>query len=736
MRNLTTSESPLLMTDLRRLMYPRAVAVVGASDQPGSRGYAVVASLLRAGYRGAVYPVHRRGGSLLGLTIYPTLTDLPGPVDLITSQVSIAAVPELLEAAPAVGAGGLVVYADGFGDLGEDGPRVEAASLAAARHHDVRLIGPNTMGLFCAAGALDVVGLASPIPRGPIGLISQSGNVGITVMVEARDHGTGLSHFWGIGRQADVAIHDCVLALSEDETAKVIAIYAEGITNGPAFLDAVRTAARSKPVVILKAGATATGRQAAASHSGSLAAEDRVFDAACRQAGAVRVVRSDELLAVALTLAEQPPSAGRRAALLGSGGGHCVEIGDAADRAGLDVPPLSADSAAALRAIVPPFGGVGNPSDFAGGLPSRGYPMTFADAAEIGLSDPDFDGLVMFGMWGGWRPDLLDDDYVLASEIVGRLGREAGKPILMHTIFAREPHAGNRALQRAGIPTLESIEVSVRCFAALAERGEALRRLERSGRPPPRPGARAVAERTITAARAAGRTALLEADAQAILTAYGIPALAHRVASRRDDLPALAEELGYPLAVKVHAPNVLHKSDLGGVRLGIQTADEALAAFDAVTAAAHRGATPALASLDPPRRPAEAGAILYRMADPDAVELLLGLWRDSLFGPVVVVGLGGIFVEVLGDVALQLPPFDKDEVDEMLAGLRGAPLLDGARGRPPVDRAALLDAILGLALLAEECPEIAEVDVNPLFASPGGAASADARILLTENAQD
>jgi acyl-CoA synthetase (NDP forming) len=704
------------MTDLRTLMYPRSIAVVGASDHPDSRGYRVVDSLLAAGYEGKVYPVNRRGGSVLGLPIYPTLADVPGPVDLVTSQVSIAAVPEILEVAPSLGAKGLVIFADGFGDLGDDGPRVEAEALATARRHGVRIVGPNTMGLFCAGGKMDVIGLASPIPAGPIGLISQSGNVGITVMLEARDHGTGLSHFWGVGRQSDVAIHECVLSLLEDETAKVIAIYAEGIKDGPAFLDAVRVAARSKPVVILKAGATATGGRAAASHTGSLAAQDRVFDAACRQAGAVRVERSDEFPAVAAALAGQPPARGRRVALLGSGGGHSVQVGDAADRAGLDVRPLSEESAKALRAIVPEFAGVGNPSDFAGGLPSRGYPMTFADAARIGLNDPGFDGLVMFGLWGGWRPDLLADDYVRASEIIGQLGREAGKPVVMHTIYAREPHAGNQALHRVGIPACESIEVAIRCFAALAERGAALDRLAHSGEAPQRPGARAVAERVIAAARAAGRTALLEAEAQTVLGAYGVPALPHRAAQRRADVPALAEELGFPLAVKVHAPNVLHKSDVGGVRLGVRTTEEALAAFDAVLATA--GGAP------------EGGAILYRMAEPDALELLLGVWRDPIFGPVIAVGLGGIFVEVLGDVALRLPPFGPHEVDEMVSGLRGAALLRGARGRPPIDRAALSDAILGLALMAVECPEIAEVDVNPLFAASNGVAAADARLLL------
>jgi len=698
-------------------MYPRSVAVVGASDQPDSRGHSVVTALLRAGYDGAVYPVGRRGGTVHGLTIYPSLGDVPGAVDLVASQVSIAAVPELLGHAPVLGFKGLVIFADGFGDLGPDGPRVEAESLAAARRHGVRIVGPNTMGLFCAASKLDVIGSATVIPGGPIGFISQSGNVGITVVHEARDHGTGLSHFWGLGRQSDVLLHECILSLAEDETAKVIAIYAEGIKDGPAFLDAVRRVTPIKPIVILKAGATRTGSRAAASHSGSLAAEDRVFDAACRQAGAVRITRSDELVPVAAALAHQPPARGRRVALLGSGGGHCVEMGDAADRAGLDIPRLSAKTASALRAIVPEFAGVGNPSDFAGGLASRGYPMTFADAAKIGLSDPAFDGLVMFGLWGGWRPDLLNADFVRASEIIAELGRQARKPVVMHTIYAREPHAGNRALQRLGIPTVESIEVAARCFAALAEYGAARARLEEDAEPPPfRAGARGVAERAIATARAEGRGALLEVEAQQILTAYGVPALPHRLARARSDVAPLADALGFPLAVKVHAPTVLHKSDVGGVRLGIHTCAEAERAFDAVVA---------IAPADPP------AAILYRMAEPDAVELLLGLWRDPLFGPLVVVGLGGIFTEVVGDVSLAVAPFGPAHATEMLDNLRGAALLDGLRGRAPVDRQLLVDAMLGLARLGLECPEIAEVDINPLFASAAGAASADARIVLT-----
>lgn len=705
------------LAGLRRVMYPHSIAIVGASDRPDSRGHNVVAALLEAGYQGTVYPVGRRGGTVHGLTIYPSLADVPGPVDVVASQVSIAAAPEILELAPRLGFKGLVIFADGFGDLGADGPRVEAESLAAARRYGVRIIGPNTMGLFCGGSKMDVIGSAAPIPVGPIGFISQSGNVGITVMVEARAHGTGLSHFWGIGRQSDVMLHDCILSLAEDETAKVIAIYAEGIKNGPAFLEAVRRTTPLKPIVILKAGATATGGRAAASHSGSLAAEDRVFDAAMRQVGAVRVIRSDELVPVAAALAHQPPARGRRAALLGSGGGHCVEMGDAADRAGLEIPPLSKETASALRAIVPEFASIANPSDFAGGLASRGYPMTFAEAAKIGLRDPAFDGLVMFGLWGGWRPEKLGDDFVRASELIGELGREAQKPVVMHTIYAREPYAGNRALQRVGIPTVESIEVAARCFAALAEYGAARTRLECRAEPPPRPGARDVAERVIASAWADGRQALLESEAQEILTAYGVPALPHRVARARQEVAGLADALGYPLVVKVQAPTVVHKSDVGGVRLGIRAPEEAEQAFDAVFATAAGDAS--------------AQAIMYRTAEPDAVELLLGLWRDPLFGPVIVVGLGGIFAEVLGDVSLAVTPLGPADANEMLDTLRGAALLTGVRGRQPVNRVLLVDAMLGLARLGLECPEIAEVDVNPLFASAAGAASADARMILS-----
>jgi acetate---CoA ligase (ADP-forming) len=702
--------------DLRAIMYPRSIAIVGASDRPDSRGHQVVGALLRAGYEGTVYPVGRRGGRVHGLTVYPSLADVPGPVDLVASQVSIAAVPDLLECAPALGFKGLVIFADGFGDLGEAGPGVEAESRAAARRHGVRLIGPNTMGLFCAASHMDVIGSATPIPTGPIGLISQSGNVGITVMLEARDHGSGLSHFWGIGRQGDVSLHECILSLADDDTARVIATYAEGIKDGQAFLDAVRRVAPVKPIVILKAGSTASGGRAAASHSGSLAVEDRVLDAACRQAGAVRVVRSDELVPVAIALAQQPPARGRRAALFGSGGGHSVEMGDAADRAGLEVPPLPPETSARLRALVPEFGSAANPSDFAGGRPERGYPMTFADAAAIALGDDSFDGLVMFGLWGGWRPEQLDDDFIRASEIIARLGREADKPVVMHTIYAREPHAGNRALQRLGVPTMESIEMAARCFAALADYGAARARLARPAEAPTRPGARALAERVIRVARDQGRRALLESEAQQILTAYGVPALPHVVARTRSDVARLATQLGFPLAVKVQAPTVLHKSDVGGVRLGVRTPEAAERAFDAVVA---------VAGSDIDR-----AAILYRMAEPDSVELLLGLWRDPLFGPVVVVGLGGIFAEVLGDVSLRIAPFGLADAHEMLDSLRGARLLAGARGRQAVDRAAVTDAMLGLARLATECPDIAEVDVNPLFATASGVASADARMIL------
>lgn len=701
--------------DLRAILHPRSVAVVGASDRPGRRGYQVVSRLLATGYPGTIYPVNPRGGEVLGLPMYRSLAEVPGPVDLIDLAASIAIMPEILEEAPRLNARGVVIFADGFMDIGERGPELQDQVMSAARAGGVRIVGPNTMGIFCAASRFSTLG-SMVVPEGPIGFISQSGNVGITAMVEASAHGTGLSHFLGIGRQLDIGLHDCIRYLAADDHTKVIAAYVEGIPDGGAFLEAVEEAARVKPVVIFKAGATASGAQAAASHSGSLAAEDRVFDAACLKAGAQRVERSDELIPVALTLAEQPAAPGYRVALLGSGGGHTVQAADAAERAGLSIPPLTAEQEESLASMLPPYASVGNPSDFAGGLPENTYPITYAMAAELGLTSPEFDGVVMFGMYGGWMTDRYEQGYVEAAGRISGQVQDSNKPVVMHTIFGRESHVGVRALHENGIPAFHSIETTVRGFGALADRGAALRRLQRDSSFAAPPEARDVAGEIVRAAKTAGGASLLESEAAAVLSAYGVPFLPHRVASTADDVAAIVDELGFPLAVKVHSASVLHKSDSNGVYLNVRTLDEALSAYQSVVKAAPDDEN--------------AAAIIYRMASPNAIELLLGLGRDPVFGPVVMLGLGGIFVEAMNDVALRLPPLHPSDIPEMIGELRGRTIFEGVRGRKAVDQDQLTRAMLGLAKLALDVPEIAEVDVNPLFADGDDLGAADARIIL------
>lgn len=704
------------VADLRTILHPRSVAVVGASDRPGRRGYQVVKRLVETGYSGTIYPVNPRGGSVLGLPMYQSLADVPGPVDVIDLATAISVMPEVLKEAPRLNARGVVIFADGFMDVGESGPELQEQVMSTAREAGIRIIGPNTMGLFCARSRFSTLG-SMVVPEGPIGFISQSGNVGITAMVEAAVHGTGFTHFLGIGRQLDIGVHDCIRYLAHDDDTKVIAAYLEGIPDGQAFLEAVEEAAKTKPVVIFKAGATSTGAQAAASHSGSLASEDRVFTAACLRAGAQRVERSDELLPVALALAEQPAAPGYRVALFGSGGGHTVQTADAAERAGLCIPPLTTDLEESLGSMLPPFAGVGNPADFAGGLPENTYPITYAMAAELALASPEFDGVVMFGMYGGWQTDRYEQGYVEASERIAGLVREYNKPVVMHTIFAREPHNGIKSLHTNGIPTFHSIETSVRCFRALADRGAALRRLERSRQVEVPLNARERAARIVRDAKAEGRMSLLESEAAAVLSAYGVPVLPHRVANNPEDIPGVIEELGLPVAVKVHSSSVLHKSDSNGVILNVSTTEDAISAYHAVIQSAPDDS--------------DAGAIIYQMASPGSIELILGIGRDPSFGPVILLGLGGIFVEAMNDVVLRLPPLLESDVSEMIAELQGRAVFDGVRGRSAVDREGLARAMVGLSQLAIDVPEIAEVDVNPFFADGSNLAAADARIILS-----
>ena len=667
--------------DLEALFDPRSVAVVGASDDPVKWGNWLARGALRGESRRAVHLVNHRGGEVLGRPALRSLRELADPAELVVIAVPPAAVEPTVEEAIAAGARAIVaITAGGAG---------EAALGARVREAGVALLGPNCLGVFDATAGLELV--PNPLPAGPIGLISQSGNLALELGLLAREAALGFSRFVSAGNQVDLEAADLIRALAAHDATELIALYTEDFRDGRAFAAAASAAvAAGKPVVLLGVEDTEAAARAVRSHTGALASDGRAIDAACRAAGIERVRTPHELIDLADGLLRARRVRGRRIAVLADGGGHGGIAAALAERAGLEVPRLSDALAARLREGLPPTAACANPVDLAGG--GEQDIRSFDRAAEALLGSGEVDAVLLTGYFGGYAEyveTLGRGERSVAEALAGAVARHE-RPVVAQTMYAAAPAADD--LRRGGVPVYRSIERAVGVLARLAARAEA----------PPRG----------VPALPAGEPACAGtgyADARALLAAGGVPFVAARTVTGPAGAVAAAAELGYPVVLK--ALGLLHKSDAGGVVVGL--GDEA-ALTRAIGDLQERLAPPAFS--------------VERMAPVSAgVELLAGARWDERFGPVVAVGLGGVYTEILRDVAVALAPVDAAEADRLLGSLRAAPLLRGARGRPPVDVAAAARAVGALSEVAARHPELAELEVNPLLVTPDGALGLDAR---------
>jgi acetyltransferase len=710
---------------LRAVLRPRSILVVGASKDPTKRGFRAIERLLADGYPGKIHPVNPKEREILGLACYPSVAEVPGPIDLALVCTPAGTLPEVIEACGRKGVKGAVVLAGGFAEAGEEGRRLQDRMVAIARTYGVRIVGPNTSGIFNTRQRCNLVGFPHLKPGG-IGLLSQSGNMALALATEAEASGRiGFGIYVGVGNEADVAFHEYLDHLAQDENTSVIVCYLEGLRQGRAFLDTLDRATREKPVVIFKSGRTGAGRSSAKSHTGALAGDYAVSEGVLRQAGAALVRRSDEIMPVAEALSLLEPLRSRRVVVLADGGGHATIAADALAVQGLELASLSETTRRHLAAILPPAAAVENPVDVAGGTDAN--PALFADCVRLLLADEAVDGLLITGLYGGYGlrfSTTLAPIELAASERLARLRRELGKPIVVHSLYAsldadRRPAPLVR-LREGGIPVHASLETAVRCVQALAEFGEARRRapLPSPGRPVRR---QAAFERVLSACRRERRRVVLEHEARDALAAAGVAMPPARLARDEDEVVAAFRALGGArVAMKIVSRDVIHKSDAGGVRLDL--ADEAAVrrAFAEILADVRR-AVP---------NPDIAGVLVAPMAEKGGVEVIVGVLRDPQYGPVMMFGLGGVLVEVLKDVAFRALPLGEADPRAMLGEIKARAVLDGVRGAPPVDKEALVRLMLGVSDLCGAFPEIGELDLNPVLAYPEGLAVLDARILL------
>ncbi len=700
-------ESHAESASIARLLAPRSIAVIGASRTAGKIGHELFRNLLEYGFEGPVYPVHPTALSVAGVRAYPSVLEVPDAVDLAVVVVPAPDVAGIARQCADKGVLGMLVITAGFAEAGGDGKTAERELVAFARSNGMRIIGPNCFGVLNTAAGVRMNATFAPAQpvAGNVAFLSQSGGLGIELMSRAGDLGIGISQFVSVGNKADVSGNDLLQYWAEDAQTEVILLYLESFGNPGKFVRLARNVARSKPIVAVKSGRTAVGSRAASSHTAALAAPDLAVDALFRQAGVIRVDTLDELLSTAMVLAHQPLPAGRRVAIVSNAGGPGILAADACAGARLEVPELAAATQDALREVVLTGASVRNPVDLVAAATADQYEA----ALRLALADPSIDAILAI-----FVPPLVTRAADVARAIVRVAESAEGKPIVSCFLGQNGvPDALRGDDTRPTIPSFAFPESAAHALGRVADLADWRRRP--AGAVPHLvgidvPGARAVV------------TAALDNDpegawldpgaAAAVLACFGIPVVGFREVTDAEQARSAARALGYPVVLKASAPNLVHKSDVGGVALDLRDDAAVVNAFEAMATALGDHMT---------------GAVVQPMV-PVGVEVIVGITHDQSFGALVLFGLGGVTAELLADRALRLVPVTDEDAHQLVRTLRGSQLLFGYRGRPAVDVAALEDLILRVGALADEIPEIAEMDLNPVVASADSVVAIDVKI--------
>ena len=698
--------------NLDALFEPRSIALIGASNRAGSVGAVLARNLLETGFKGPVLPVNPHERFIRSTLAYASVADLPMAPDLAVIATPPPSVPGLIAELGQRGCRAAVVITAGFGEAGGAGADLKATMLQAARPHLLRIVGPNCLGVISPSRGVNASFAQLTPPAGGVALVAQSGAVTTAALDWASARGYGFSRVVTLGDMADVDFGDALDFLALDVDTHAIVLYAEAITQARKFMSAARVAARGKPVVVIKAGRSAAGAQAALSHTGALAGADAVYDAAFRRAGLLRVLELRELFDAVTTLTSGLTVKGDRLAVISNGGGAGVMAVDALDSRGGRLAALSPETLAALGKALPAAWSKANPVDVLGDA----GPDRYRAALELVLADRGADAVLVLNC-----PTAVTDSTAAAGAVVeASQAHNPRPPILTSWLGETAPAQARRLFARARIPTHETPDEAVRAFMHLAE--HACNRSLLMQVPATENGAspdRAAAQAVLETARAEGRAMLTDSEAKVVLAAYGVPVAATRTASTPRQAGQVAGEIGGPVALKILSPDISHKSDVGGVVLGLSDPAAVEAAAEAMLVRV-RAAAPK-ARLD--------GFMLQAMVDrPWAHELIVGVAQDPTFGPIILFGAGGTAVEVIADRSIGLTPLNAHLALDMVARTRISRLLAGYRDRPAADLAAIADTLVKLSRMAVELEGLAELDINPLLADEAGVIAIDARI--------
>jgi acetate---CoA ligase (ADP-forming) len=694
------------------LLAPRSVAVIGASSNPASIGHQVFRNFATYGYRGVVYPVNQTAAAVASVRAYPSVCEIPEAPEMAVIVVPRDRVIEVATECGEAGVRALVVISAGFREIGGEGVGRERELTRIARHYGMRMVGPNCMGVLNADPAVSMNATFATVmpPFGHAAFVSQSGALGLNVLDHAREYGFGISQFVSVGNKADVSGNDLLLAWEHDPTVRVIMMYVESFGNPRNFLEIASRITRHKPIIAVKSGRSRAGARAASSHTGALAASDVAVDALMTQAGVLRAASIEELFDMAMAFESRALPRSRRTAVLTNAGGPGIMAADELERCGLDLVELGAGTVAELAKILPSEASLRNPLD----MIASAQPKNYAAALAAMLRDPDVDAVLPI-----FIPPFAIRQEDVAQALVAGAAVDPSKPVVAVLMGREGLPQGRSELRDAGIPAYIFPESAARALAALNRHRE---RIERPLAPCPEVEVdRAAADSIMLSVRESGRTRLSTAEALALVEAYGIPTAAARSAASLEAAVEAAAATGYPVALKVQSEEIDHKSDIGGVRVGISTEAELRNAYMEMLESVTRGAPTARVE-----------SILVQRMVSGGLETIVGITREPGYErcPLVMFGLGGIFVEAIGDVTFGVAPLDRGRAEEMVNGIRGAKMLSGMRGRPAVDRMALVSALCRVARLAEDFPEIQELDINPLIALPDGVVAVDGRVRI------
>ncbi len=707
--------------NLDSLLNPSHVAVVGAGGERMQLGHIVLRNLVDAGFEGVVYPINPSRESVGGIQAYASIAETPAKPELAIVCTPAAAVPKVVRECGEAGVAAIAVLSAGFREVGAEGAELERrVAEEVARHDGLRLLGPNCVGLIVPRLGLNA-SFAGAMPiDGHVAFVSQSGALATSVIDWALAEQIGFSHVVSLGNMLDIDLGDLIDYLGQDAQTRSIFLYIETVTEPRKFMSAARAFTRSKPIIVYKAGRFAASAKAAVSHTGAMAGEDAVYDAAFRRAGLVRVERIEDVFASAELLARERPVRRGRLAIVTNAGGPGVMAADALLARGGALAELGPATLATLDAALPPAWSHANPIDVLGDAP----PQRFGDAIKAALADTQVDAvLVILTPQAMTDADATADAVLAAREDRSKTGQH--KPLLAAWMGGRSVREGLERLSAGGVATYAYPEQAIGAFMDLVSYARNLETLYETPRTIPVSFAldRGRAKELMGSVLAEGRGVLSETSSKTLLDAYEIPVIKPLPALSADDAVAVAADIGFPVALKVRSPEVTHKTDVGGVELGLGSGEEVRAAYERI-----------LASVREHRPEADVqGVTVQPMARSSGYELVLGAHKDPTFGAVILLGAGGVAAELLHDQALDLPPLNERLALAMLQSLRIWPLLAGHRGRPGIDLDALLEVVMRFSYLVADYPEISEIEINPLLAGADGSVALDARAVVDQS---